>query len=379
MKVSRRELADAERNQIIGMHLAFERIRALLAGYGDDASCKEVRKAIILGTTKQSIANTLNHPKGTVHTIIRRYKLHGTTAVSKRIGRPPKLSKRNLDVAEKLMMSETNRRKPIDALRAEFIALAGIEICKRTFVTNLWKLGWFSRIAAHKPLVSETNRKKRVAFAQEMLARFNDDPEIFQKWLFSDEKRFCMFMNDGRIRVLRKRSKAERYRIENLVPSVKLGNEGVMMAACCSHKGIGPIVREVGKVNATLHTQMLGNAVIPELKRLGNGDLSKVYLQEDNAPVHTAKITQSFKAEQQVQSIKWPAQSPDLNPIENLWDECSRRIRQRPDKPKNLDDLEKIVKEEWQRVPIRVCEKLIDSMPKRLQAVIDANGGPTRY
>ena len=75
----------------------------------------------------------------------------------------------------------------------------------------------------------------------------------------------------------------------------------------------------------------------------------------------------------------WPSQSPDLNPIEHLWGELSRRLRNRPQHPKNLRELEIFLKQEWQQIPLKTCLNLIDSMPRRIEECIANNGWPTRY
>lgn len=73
-----------------------------------------------------------------------------------------------------------------------------------------------------------------------------------------------------------------------------------------------------------------------------------------------------------------PAQSPDLNPIENLWVHLKKNVAKR--QPKNRTALKTAIQEEWQKIPNNYnLEKLVHSMTKRLQCVIDANGGHTKY
>jgi len=107
--------------------------------------------------------------------------------------------------------------------------------------------------------------------------------------------------------------------------------------------------------------------------------LKKIFFQEDNAPVHTAKVARSFIASSNVELLPWPAQSPDINPIENLWSYIEVKIRQRDSQPSSVTQLEQWVKEEWDAVPVNYYRNLIKSMPHRVQAVIAANGGPTKY
>ena len=75
----------------------------------------------------------------------------------------------------------------------------------------------------------------------------------------------------------------------------------------------------------------------------------------------------------------WPSQSPDLNPIEHLWDELERQLKKRVMHPKNVSELEVAVKEEWSQIPLEKINKLIESMPRRIEACISSNGWPTRY
>lgn len=75
----------------------------------------------------------------------------------------------------------------------------------------------------------------------------------------------------------------------------------------------------------------------------------------------------------------WPANSPDLNPIENLWHILRTNIKRRVPTPMRKEDLAATLQEEWAKLNMDMVNKLIESMPRRLQAVIDANGGSTKY
>ena len=75
--------------------------------------------------------------------------------------------------------------------------------------------------------------------------------------------------------------------------------------------------------------------------------------------------------------MQWPAQSPDLNPIEKSWAELNRLTTQR--KPKNEDERFEILKNGWQTIPLEYLHRVIESMPSRCKAVIKSKGMPTKY
>ncbi len=89
------------------------------------------------------------------------------------------------------------------------------------------------------------------------------------------------------------------------------------------------------------------------------------------------KITNEWLHNNSVTVLEWPSQSPDLNPIEHLWRDLKMAVHQRL--PSNLTELERICKEEWQRIPKSRCEKLVASFPKRLMAVLNQKGASTKY
>jgi transposase len=80
-----------------------------------------------------------------------------------------------------------------------------------------------------------------------------------------------------------------------------------------------------------------------------------------------------------VPEMDWPAQSPDLNPTENLWDELEHRLRSRLQRPTSLSALATALQEEWAAIPPEMFRRLVESLPDRVRAVIKAKGGPTRY
>ncbi len=75
--------------------------------------------------------------------------------------------------------------------------------------------------------------------------------------------------------------------------------------------------------------------------------------------------------------MDWPSMSPDINPIVHLWGILKRKVKEH--KASNIHQLCDVVKEEWKRTPVSTCEALVNSMPKRVKAVLENNGGHTKY
>ena len=109
--------------------------------------------------------------------------------------------------------------------------------------------------------------------------------------------------------------------------------------------------------------------------RMGLG--RRFVFQHDNDPKHTSLLAKNYLQKSKVKVIDRPAQSPDLNPIKNLWGELKQRVHAR--KPSNLKELEDYAKEEWASIPKEMCFKLVQNYPKRLQEVINQKGHTIDY
>lgn len=105
----------------------------------------------------------------------------------------------------------------------------------------------------------------------------------------------------------------------------------------------------------------------------------EIIFQQDGDTKHTAKIVKEWLANQKFKTMEWPAQSPDLNPIENLWALLKIRLARYENAPQNLNELWSRVQAEWANIPKDHIENLVDSMPKRVKCVIKAKDLWTKY
>ena len=98
---------------------------------------------------------------------------------------------------------------------------------------------------------------------------------------------------------------------------------------------------------------------------------------QDNASIHTACTVKKFFKKKRITCLEWPAQSPDLNPIENTWHYIKHQLRR--ENIRNVDELWTKIQEKWNTLSAGYCRKLIEEMPKRLRAVIAQKGYATKY
>ena len=102
-------------------------------------------------------------------------------------------------------------------------------------------------------------------------------------------------------------------------------------------------------------------------------------VQQYQMTFHVARVCQDFLANNNIVPLDWPPYSPDLSPIERLWDELDRRMRRRRNTPNTFGQLRTALLEEWENIPMRKINALVNSMQRRIRAVINARGGHTRY
>jgi hypothetical protein len=139
--------------------------------------------------------------------------------------------------------------------------------------------------------------------------------------------------------------------------------------------GTGRQVRIEGKMNGAKYREILDENLLQSTQDLRLG--RRLAFQQDNDPTHTAKTTQKRLRDKSLNVLQWPSQSLDLIPIKHLWRDLKIAVQQCSSS--NLTELERICREEWEKLPKCRCAKLLVSYPRRLGAVIAAEGASTKY
>uniref|UniRef100_A0AAR2JEB8 Transposase Tc1-like domain-containing protein n=1 Tax=Pygocentrus nattereri TaxID=42514 RepID=A0AAR2JEB8_PYGNA len=263
----------------------------------------------------------------------------------------------------------SNRFKSTSELTDLWNKQTGADVSRSTTYRRLRELGFKSRVPAVKPMLNKKQMEKRLKWAKEHSEWTAED---WQKVVFSDESRFCISFGDQGPRVWRRCG--ETYNHECVKRSVKFP-QSVMVWGCMSARGVGKLCFLKKTVNAAVYQDILETFLIPTVEeQFGEEDF---IFQQDLAPAHAAKSTKDWFTKKQLEVLAWPANSPDLNVIENLWAIVKRKIRDR--KPTTLDQLKQNIATAWEAVSAETCDKLVKSMPRRLQAVIQAKGAATKY
>ncbi len=153
--------------------------------------------------------------------------------------------------------------------------------------------------------------------------------------------------------------------------------QSVMIWGAMSSAGVGPLCFLKTNVTAPVYQEILEHFMLPSANQLFK-DADFIF-QQNLAPGHTAKSTKSWFNDHGVGVLDWPENSPDLNPIENIWGIVKRKKKNKRPKKCRWAESQKNVKETWASIPPQQCHKLITSMPRRIEAVIKAKGAPTKY
>lgn len=263
------------------------------------------------------------------------------------------------------------RTKTARDLQNDLRMASGIRVSDQTIRNRLRKENIRPKRPVKKPRLTNEHKAARRTFAQNH-ADWNLNQ--WQSVLFSDESRYRLTRCDGRLRVWGR--PGERFSAEAVQEIDRFGGGSIMVWAGVMYNNRTDLVLVPQRLNAVRYIEhVLEEHVVPAAIGVGPGFL----FVQDNARAHSAAVTRDFLRRNEIEVMEWPAISPDLNPIEHLWDLLDRKIRNRHQAPRTLQELGDALKEEWENIPQEEIQNLIGSMPRRCQAVIECRGGHTRY
>lgn len=328
---------------------------------------KALKRGYEQGMTQVELANQFDIPRTTVSGVLNRIRRNGDVLTKKSPGRPritSRLVDRNI-----LRLSRSNPRLTAVDITRTLAGEGGPNASIRTVRRRLQAAGLHGRRPVKKPLLSLKNRKARVKFAKEHIGWTR---EQWNNVIWSDESKFLLFGSDG-IQYVR-RPLGRRFDPKYQLPTVKHGGGSLMVWGCFCGNGVGPLFRIQGIMDKNKYLDILEKVMLP----YGRSTLGRrLIFQQDNDPKHTSGVVRQWFIRRRLNVLEWPSQSPDLNPIEHLWEELDRRLRHR--QASNIEEKFQQLLEEWKKIPQSVIDNLLESMPRRCQAVIDSKGFPTKY
>lgn len=143
--------------------------------------------------------------------------------------------------------------------------------------------------------------------------------------------------------------------------------------------GLGPLVRLDGRFNGKKYCELIEQVVLPYALD-GPFKDGLFYFQHDLSPIHTCRDVKILLHEHAVQTLSWPPKGADMNPIENVWGVMKGRLARLPLHTMSCDLLWDAVYAEWERLrSTHFAKQLLDSMPRRMAAVVDVQGEFTKY
>lgn len=350
----------------------------------------EVAKCLTLAKMKapqEEIARELGCNQSTISRVLRKHKYE---TFQGRVPTPgPARKTTQADDRLLIRIARKNHTLPF----RDITNISGLPISARTTARRCREVELISRYARRKPLLNAKHKHDRLEWAN----TYKDwTVEDWKKVIWSDECLMRVGQDTRRRRVLRENGTA--LDDKNLATSFKSQRVTIMIWACFSGERTGPLLAfEQGGIGSDEYMDILYEGLLPmidDLLKVPDGadtvqiaDENTFLFMHDNAPCHKTGDIRQLLQENHIPVMVWPANSPDLNPIENLWRDLKSRfysefcdLRTGPSASRvSYANYEQIIQRLWREQDWEFIQRLIESMPHRVAAVIQAKGGHTKY
>ncbi|GFV99387.1 transposable element Tcb2 transposase [Trichonephila clavipes] len=185
-----------------------------------------------------------------------------------------------------------------------------------------------------------------------------------------DESRFSLSSDSHRIVIWRERG--SRNHPSNIIERDRYGGRGVLVwGGIMLGSRTDLHLFDAGSVNGTRYC----NEILLPYVRLFRGAMGLQFLfMDDNAPCHRKGAAEQLLESEDIERMDWPARSPDLNPIEHVWDFLGRRLAARTLPPVTIRELRLALQDEWAAMPQQLIDTLILSMGRRCETSLAVSG-----
>ncbi|KAG2216397.1 hypothetical protein INT45_012486 [Circinella minor] len=294
------------------------------------------------------ISEQIKVPLRTVERWIQTFKETGEMQKKNSSGRPKKLNER--DERQIVRAAKLNRRQTL----SDITNVSAVKVSTRTIRCTLHAHNVFSRIAKKKPFLHPRHIEGRRKFTDESTFETGKNSRIVRVWRECHEVDY----------------------LECMTPSFKSQRSSVMIWEAITYGRKSNLV--FMDKNKRTAVDSVDQVYAGELYSFWN-TLDDPVLMEDGAPVHRANAPKVWREKNRVIKLDWPAQSPDLNPIEHVWMIMKTEVQKKMfNRPKTLELMKIAIQESWDEIPIEKINTLVDSVPSRLKLVKKACGRSTK-
>lgn len=309
------------------------------------------------GLSNRQIAKKLKRSSTAIDNYVRAPHLYG---IKKRTGRKPILSDR-----EKRHIVKTASNRQVSS--SQIVDELCLKVSRWTVNRALNGSGVLKyQKKQSSPALKKAHKEARLDFAKQHMTWKSE----WENVVWSDEKKFNLDGPDGFNYYWHDLRKDKVFSTRRA-----MGGGSVMVWSSFGIQGVSEINFIEGRLNAEGYVKII-KANLALMRELTPKEL---IFQQDNASIHTAKLTMKWFKDNKVNVLDWPALSPDLNPIENLWGYLVRAVYADSKVYSNKEELKKAIQLEWSKIEPDTLKALVDSMPDRIFQVINLNGAKTKY
>lgn len=271
-----------------------------------------------------------------------------------------------------ILNARRNPTYPASRLNRSLRVATGVLISNQTVRRRLHVRGLRARRRVQHPRLNREHRVHRRQWAEE---HRNWTLEDWSRCLFTDESRFRLVNSDGRILAWRERGR--RYAEQFMVPTTAFGGGSICVwgGICLNQRTELVVLQNTTMTSQRYHDMIIEPIIVPFAAAVGENFI----LIDDNARPHRSRLVNEALETHAIDRMDWPARSPDMNCIEHVWSEMSRQLSTLEQPINNLEDLSNALRDIWTNLPQNFINRLIESMPRRVECLRRARGGPTRY
>ncbi|GFX21544.1 transposable element Tcb1 transposase [Trichonephila clavipes] len=318
------------------------------------------------GATVTSVAAEFGINKSVVSRSWKAFQTTGTSVRKVGGGRPRTTTAG--DDRYIILQAKRGRRQSASVIAQQLSTATGRQVSRFTMARRLHKGGLFARRPEHCLLLKVDHRRNRLQWCRE---HKNWTTDQWSRVLFTDESRFSTRSDSQRVLIWREIG--TRFCTSNIKERHHYGGPGVLVWGGIMLNGRTELpIFDRGSVTGDRYCE---EVLLPHV-RLFRGAIGPDFIfMDDNARPHRTLAVEELLESEDITRMDWPAYSPDLNPIEHVWDALGKRIAARLHHPENTQQLKQMLIDEWVLLPQEMLHQLVLSMRRRCEATIAMKGG----